>query len=527
MYHRKIPRHKIATREIIREISSISRELKRQVALIITRRGNIAYVIVGDNKSIHIPDLGRYRTGSGRLNGLRCIHTHLNNEHISNEDITDMSLLGMDLMVSVQVNEKGIPGIIDYAHILPENPKRKGWSSTTLKDIGQLDINFEELIRSLEDEISRTAGKSREQKKERAILISVTTGSGTKAMQSLDELKALAASNELQVVDTVIQRTKKINPRFLMGKGRLGEIVLKCIQKGADLVIFDNELTPTQVKVLTDHTELRIIDRSQLILDIFSRRAVTREGKIQVELAQLKYLLPRLATKNTAMSRLTGGIGGRGPGETKLEINRRRARERIARLNNELNKISKQREKRRRLRNVNRLPIISIVGYTNAGKSTLLNTLTQSHIGANNRLFDTLDTSSRRLRFPREREVIITDTVGFIRDLPEDLMDAFAATLEELDDADLLLHVIDASSPRLEEQIKIVDKTLAQLDLLSVQTILVLNKADLLNENELRGLARTTDGVAISAIKRNTLHPLLERIENFMWREDVKVENIT
>ncbi len=484
-------------------------------------------MIVGDNKSIHIPDLGRYRTGSGRLNGLRCVHTHLNSEPISKEDITDMSLLGMDLMVTVQVNEEGIPGIIEYAHILPENPKSKGWSSTTLNDIGRLDVNFEELIRSLEDEISRKTGKSKQQKKERALLISITTGSRKKAIESLDELKALASSNELQVVDTVIQRTRKINPRILMGKGRLGEIVLKCIQKDADLIIFDNELTPTQVKVLTDDTELRIIDRSQLILDIFSRRAVTREGKIQVELAQLKYLLPRLATKNTAMSRLTGGIGGRGPGETKLEINRRRARERIARLNNELKKISIQREKRRKLRNVNRLPVISIVGYTNAGKSTLLNTLTRSHIGANNRLFDTLDTSSRRLRFPREREVIITDTVGFIRDLPEDLMDAFAATLEELDDADLLLHVIDASSPRVEEQIEIVDRTLSRLGLLSVPRILVLNKADLVNKDDLRGLARTIDGVAVSAINRNTLHTLLEKIENYMWRGNMRFENIT
>ena len=484
-------------------------------------------MIVGDNKSIHIPDLGRYRTGSGRLNGLRCVHTHLNSEPISKEDITDMSLLGMDLMVTVQVNEEGIPGIIEYAHILPENPKSKGWSSTTLNDIGRLDVNFEELIRSLEDEISRKTGKSKQQKKERALLISITTGSRKKAIESLDELKALASSNELQVVDTVIQRTRKINPRILMGKGRLGEIVLKCIQKDADLIIFDNELTPTQVKVLTDDTELRIIDRSQLILDIFSRRAVTREGKIQVELAQLKYLLPRLATKNTAMSRLTGGIGGRGPGETKLEVNRRRARERIARLNNELKKISIQREKRRKLRNVNRLPVISIVGYTNAGKSTLLNTLTRSHIGANNRLFDTLDTSSRRLRFPREREVIITDTVGFIRDLPEDLMDAFAATLEELDDADLLLHVIDASSPRVEEQIEIVDRTLSRLGLLSVPRILVLNKADLVNKDDLRGLARTIDGVAVSAINRNTLHILLEKIENYMWRGNMRFENIT
>ena len=438
-----------------------------------------------------------------------------------------MALLGMDLMAIVRVDGEGIPGAIDYAHILPENPQNRGWLVTSVSDIGQIDLNFEVFIKSLEDEISRTGGKRRDQKKEKAILISVTTQSNDRANESLDELNALAVSNNLEVVDRVTQRIKKANPRFLIGKGRLGELVLKCIRKGAELLIFDNELTPTQVKLLTDYTELKIIDRSQLILDIFSRRAVTREGKIQVELAQLKYLLPRLATKNTAMSRLTGGIGGRGPGETKLEINRRRARERIARLNSELKKIKIQREKRRRLRNINRLPIISIVGYTNAGKSTLLNHLTQSSIGANNRLFDTLDTSSRRLRFPRDREVIITDTVGFIRDLPEDLMKAFEATLEELHDADLLLHVVDASSPRMREQIKIVDKILSELELLSVPLILVLNKADLLEHDEIMNLSRAYKGVAISAIHRESLHPLLEQIEKYIWKEDIVVKNIS
>jgi GTP-binding protein HflX len=275
-------------------------------------------------------------------------------------------------------------------------------------------------------------------------------------------------------------------------------------------------LTPAQVKSLTDFTELKIIDRSQLILDIFSRRAVTREGKIQVELAQLKYLLPRLATKNTAMSRLTGGIGGRGPGETKLEINRRRARERIAGLNRELLKIRRQREERRRLRNKRGLPIISIVGYTNAGKSTLLNTLTQSKVGARNRLFETLDPSSRRLRFPEDREAIVTDTVGFLRNLPESLMEAFAATLEELHEADLLLHVVDAASPRIEEQIKTVEDILARLDLNRIPSLLVLNKSDLVKGDDLVSLCKTWRGIPISAINQDSLHRLLSKIKGFL-----------
>ncbi len=319
------------------------------------------------------------------------------------------------------------------------------------------------------------------------------------------------------MVGRVIQQIRRADPRFLIGKGKVSELVHRCLQTDSNLLIFNRELTPAQVKSLTDVTDLRIIDRSQLILDIFAKRAVTREGKIQVELAQLKYLLPRLATKNTAMSRLTGGIGGRGPGETKLEINRRRVRERITRLNRELEEIRRQRQERRRLRNVRDLPVISIVGYTNAGKSTLLNGLTRSRVAVRNRMFETLDPSSRRLRFPREREGIITDTVGFIRDLPEDLMEAFAATLEELHDADLLLHVIDATSPRMEDQIKTVEQVLEKLELTAKPVVLVLNKTDLLDPEAASALEKRTGGVAVSAIHPPTLLPLIDRVEAAIW----------
>ncbi|MFC1892186.1 GTPase HflX [Thermodesulfobacteriota bacterium] len=479
----------------------------------------MAYVIVGDNRHIMIPDLGRFRTGTGRLNGIRCIHTHLFEEPLTKDDITDLVLLGLDLMVCIQAGKEGIPGRISYAHILPENPQGKGWQVSDIPDLGQLDLDFDGFIQSLEDELSRRNGRKTLASEERAVLVGVGTGTAGDARESLAELKALAESNNLEVMDAVVQNVKKANPRFLIGKGRLSDLVLRCLQTGSNLLVFDNELTPAQVKTLTDSTELKIIDRSQLILDIFSRRAVTREGKIQVELAQLKYLLPRLATKNTAMSRLTGGIGGRGPGETKLEVNRRRARERIARLNRELKKISRQREERRRLRNSKGLPVISIVGYTNAGKSTLLNILTRSKVGARNRLFETLDPSSRRLRFPREREAIITDTVGFIRSLPDSLMEAFAATLEELNDADLLLHVVDAASPRMEEQIEIVDGVLGKLELKGIPTLLVFNKADLITPLEAIGLEKMSDGVAISALNPETCHPLLARIEEFLWSD--------
>ncbi|MCD6296716.1 MAG: GTPase HflX, partial [Deltaproteobacteria bacterium] len=346
LYRRRISSHEIISHELTRQISAISSEIKRQVALLMTRKGKVACVVVGDNKHIRIPDISSYRLGPGRLKGLRCIHTHLDGEPLSREDVADLVLLGLDLMVCIEVDDKGIPGPISFANILPDNRDGKGWIVNRVPDIGQLNVDFSEIIQSLEDELARTRAGRSLRKKERALIVGVTTGPGWQEEKFLDELEDLAVSDNIEVVGRVVQHINRADPRFLIRKGKLSELVLRCLQTGSNLLIFDHELTPAQVKSLTDFTELKIIDRSQLILDIFAGRAVTKEGKIQVELAQLKYLLPRLATKNTAMSRLTGGIGGRGPGETKLEINRRRVRERIARLNRELKEIKQQRGQR-------------------------------------------------------------------------------------------------------------------------------------------------------------------------------------
>jgi GTPase len=517
LYRRKVPAENLVSQELARRLAWISKELNRQVAVLLTRKGEVAYVIVGDKKHIHIPDTSRFRSGGGRLKGLRCVHTHLSGEDLSEEDLTDMALLALDLIACIKVDQAGLPGEISYAHILPQARNGENWEIARASDTGRLNVNFLDLIHGLEEELARSTSAKSIRKAEQAILVAVGTGPKWREEARLEELAQLARSDDLEVVEKVIQTVKRVDSHLLIGKGKLSDLALKCVQQGADLLVFDNDLTPAQVRNLADFTELRIIDRTQLILDIFSCRAVSREGKIQVELAQLQYLLPRLATKNTAMSRLTGGIGGRGPGETKLEINRRRVHERIARLSHELTGIGRQRQGRRRLRAAKGLPVISIVGYTNAGKSTLLNALTHSRVAVKNRLFETLDPSSRRLRFPREREAIITDTVGFIRDLPASLMDAFASTLEELHDADLLLHVLDATSAEVEDQRETVEMVLERIGIHLLPRLLVVNKVDLLEEGEGRNLAEKIGGIPISAVHPSSLTPLVTEMAKLIW----------
>jgi len=283
------------------------------------------------------------------------------------------------------------------------------------------------------------------------------------------------------------------------------------------VILFDQDLAPAQLEAVAEATELKVLDRTQLILDIFARRALSADGKVQVELAQLRYRLPRLGVRQQALSRLTGGIGGRGPGETRLEIDLRRARDRIRHLENQLEALSRGRAQRRRRRLARDVPIVSLVGYTNAGKSTLLNALTRSETVAEDRLFATLDTATRRLRLPREREVLVTDTVGFIRRLPPDLIRAFRATLDELADADLLLHVVDVSHPGFEDQIEAVGKILAELGLGDVPQLLVLNKADRVEPETARALCRRLGAVAVSALDPATFPPLLDALRDRLW----------
>jgi GTP-binding protein HflX len=413
----------VLTHDLCRRMTELSWETGRQLGVLIDRRGAVRKALVGDARSLTIPTLDGRRVGHGRLRGLRLLHTHLDGAPLDREDLTDLAMLRLDMIVAIAVEEEGLPGPAHIAHLLPPNASGEVWRILDPIHPSLIDMDFLAFVKALEDEIGREVrARSVPGAEERAILVGKTSGPLWEIEESLKELEDLARSCQVEVVGKAIQRREFPDPRYVVGRGKLQEIVIEALQCGAGMLVFDVELSPDQVRSVGDFTELKVIDRSQLILDIFARRARTADGKVQVELAQLKYALPRLGEKDDALSRLTGGIGGRGPGETKLEIDRRRIRARIQSLEKQTALLGARRAVRRRLRGRNRIPIISIVGYTNAGKSTLLNTLTKSDILAEDKLFATLDPTSRRLRFPRDTEVIITDTVGFIQDLPQTLV---------------------------------------------------------------------------------------------------------
>ncbi|MCB9494352.1 MAG: GTPase HflX [Desulfobacteraceae bacterium] len=523
LYYEKTSPDLIISFETAEKMAVLSKLIKRQIGVLIDRRGNIETVIIGTNQQILIPDLSAYRASSGRLRGLRCVHTHLKpDEGLSSDDLSDLALLRLDLICAITINSQGTPEGIFYAHLIFDEKSKTPYYISEKKELYALNNNCLELISSIEDEISKKSPVSKKGKSsEKAILINASDQSKYEAENSLDELEELAKTAGVETVERIFQSRKKPDPKFLIGKGKINELSITALSKDASIIIFDQELSPSQINSISQALDIKVIDRTQLILDIFASRAKTREGKLQVALAQQKYLLPRLIMQqNTAFSRLAGGIGGRGPGETKLETDRRRAREQINRLEKELKKVQQTREKQRAKREKNNVPVISIIGYTNAGKSTLLNTLTQSEVISENKLFATLDPTSRRLRFPREREVIITDTVGFIRDLPKDLKTAFKATLEELESADILLHVADISNPFMENQIEAVNNIVSELKLSHIPMIMALNKADLVEEEIIEVLEKKYNAVSIIAKKR----PSLENLYNIL---DKKLDDIT
>ncbi|PKN57239.1 MAG: GTPase HflX [Deltaproteobacteria bacterium HGW-Deltaproteobacteria-14] len=503
-------------------MAAISGDIRRQVGVILDRRGHVQHVIVGDADKLQLPDLGRQRAGKSRFRGVRLIHTHVLGEGLNRDDLTDLSLLQLDVIGVLQVGADGHATTLELAHLIPPIPGGESWEVVAPTAIGEVDLPFTAFIEDLEAQFRVTQGVvATRDGQTRAIAVHITDGpvDATAVTSSLLELQELARTAGVTFVDTIVQRRRKPDPKFAIGQGKLEELVLATMHGDADLVVFDQDLTPAQARSIAEMVELKVIDRTQLILDIFATRATSKAGKLQVELAQLKYSLPRLAGRNTALSRLAGGIGGRGPGETKLEIDRRRAKDRINTLQKRIEDLGRERQHRRRRRTESELPVVAIVGYTNAGKSTLLNTLTGATVLAEDKLFATLDPTTRRLRFPNEVEIVLTDTVGFIRDLPEDLVAAFKATLEELAEADILLHVVDIATDGWEERMDAVERILRELEVHDKPVQVVFNQADRHPDpRSLAALCRRYGAIATSAIDKQSLRPLTEALIAFQRR---------
>ncbi len=541
----RTPVRDVVNRELIKRASKLASDLGRFIGVLIQRDGRISHVVLGGTGILYLPDLGRFRLSKARLRRLRLIvfppesegqlkkFRNINSSIAVNEEksflspeistdlITDLEKLRFDLVAVVSSSISGGSYPVSLVHLEPipgqtgvftETLPSKELSFTHAEDVNNLDLDFEQFISELEQRFSASQNEGIILGQEKVILVGAYSNiRDSKA--SIEELAELARTAGLSVVDTIIQVRKKLDPRTLVGKGKLESIVLEALDLGVDLIIFDKELSPGQLRSITNSTELRVLDRSMLILDIFAQRAVSSEGRLQVELAQLRYSLPRLTETDTGLSRLTGGIGGRGPGETKLEIGRRRARKRITDLEKKISKVTAQRDLRRERRRERGVPVVALVGYTNAGKSTLLNCLTSSKVVAEDKLFATLDPTTRRMRFPDEREVVFVDTVGFIRELPKELVSAFRATLEEIGEADLLIHVVDSTNPECEKQITVVRETLAGLGYGSHPEILVFNKVDRLSVLERESFKKHFDSLAISAINREGMEKLITAVQ--------------
>ena len=517
LYRRKVEADTVVSFDRARNMMQISREISRQVGLIVNRRGVVEFVIVGDRERIHIPALSSERVGRARFRGLRLIHTHLNGELLSKEDLTDLALLQLDLVACI-LERPGEPvELIQLGYLIPNNKKGQVWDFIGPVPVDELDINLTEFINELEGEFVKERGTfyvTKAEGREECVLVIVVFPRKPKNVEErIAELKDLSYSVGLSVLDAVVQRPKELHAKFLVGQGKIEEIAMKSRQLGAGMLVFDEELTPSQLNSISSLTELKVIDRNQLILDIFAARAKTSEAKLQVELAQLRYILPRLGQKATALSRLTGGIGGRGPGETKLEVNRRRIDEKISFLEKKLDEVRKTRERKREKRRGAGIPVVSIVGYTNSGKSTLLNLLTKSSVEVQERFFSTLTPTTRLIKYPSRKQIVLTDTVGFIEDLPEVLLRAFVATLEELEDATILLHLVDLSSPDFEERMETVDAMLDRLRLSGKRRLLVFNKIDLLDRKMVRTLESRFSAVSISCVTEEGIEKLVQTLE--------------
>ena len=513
LYRRRIPPEKVVTLDVARECADLTFETRRQIGLLVNRQGQVESVIIGNGHELEIPNLSRTRSGIRLLRGVRLVHTHLKNQPLTQDDLTDLALLRLDLIMALGVGKSGGLQDVFVAHNVPHSATDQGYKQLEPCSFESFQMNCQEFIQSLEQDILKGCQVSKEGTREgRALLVSVGTGHVSFQQERLDELQELVRAQDVEVLGCVTQRPASIHPKYVVGSGKMKDLAIQALQSGADMLIFDQDLTPAQVRGISELTDLRVLDRSQVILDIFAKRAHSHIGNIQVELAQLRYRLPRLAQSSTAFSRLAGGIGTRGPGETKLETDRRRIRERIQHLERDLESIGQGRHEQRKRRVKRGMPVVSIIGYTNAGKSTLFNALTDSQVSVKDRVFETLDTVSRGWYLPGLGEVILTDTVGFIRDLPKDLVAAFQTTLQELQEADVLVHVIDAHAQNPDQHITAVEHILTELGLQDIPCFRFFNKGDLIEQEDMQRLCSRYKAIGGSALEEASLEVIQREI---------------
>lgn len=526
LYELAVPAGQLVTREIAELMLAVTAELQREVAVYINRQGKVLQVSVGDDATVDLPEI-RQRKSENRLSGVRCVHTHPSSDtRLSAPDLSSLRSMRFDVMAAIGMKDGRIYG--SMAFLSGELTESGGYVVHGTKELSIGDLNrynLMQLVTAINKELGRNQLKETEKRQERAILAGVdynASAGGWSIEDSLMELKGLAETAGAQVAGKVIQRKAKPDNAFFLGRGKVDEIGMLAQNVEADLLIVDDEISPSQQRNLEMSTGLRVVDRTALILDIFAQRARSAAGKLQVELAQLRYNLPRLGGQGLVLSRQGGGIGTRGPGETKLEMDRRRIHGRIHDLEERIAKLKNQRQLHRTQRKNSRIPTAALVGYTNAGKSTLLNALAAGdEVLAEDKLFATLDPTTRLVELDEKQELLLTDTVGFIQKLPHTLVSAFQATLEETVEADLLLHVVDASDANYELQIKAVMEVLREIGAQDKPSMFVFNKADKLpeaerdNEYVAARMLQGRDGVVISAKDEQGLKMLREKIKSF------------
>lgn len=520
---RTISRDRYVGPDLAHELAALSVRLNRRIGLYVNRAGEVEHVILGSATHLEVPQPPPTRRAHGRLSGIRLIETVLDDvrssaDHsINKNDLADLQHFRLDSLIEVRALGNSTCKTVRVAHLLPPNNVGETYRESEDIKLENLPADFDKAIASLEAEFAERAPKVRDVKgKTRAVVVALLDGPGIHEEDAIAEISELTRSAGAAVVDRMLVKLRRIDPASYLTSGKVEEVELRAIRANADIIVLDRELSPVQARNLEQHLRFGIVDRTALILDIFGQRAQSTDGKMQVELARLKYEMPRVSLERGTRSRIGGGgIGAMvGGGETAAQLTRRRIRDRISELEKRIEQLSQRRQEQRKQRQRAHTRVVSLVGYTNAGKSTLFNALTGAQVIAEDKLFATLDPTARKLYLRDDGpEVVLTDTVGFIRDLPKDLVNAFRATLEGLSEADLLVHVADAANPAVSDHLEAVDRTLRELGIADKPILLLFNKKDRVDPDDFAPIAARYGGKLISAIDQDDIRSIRSWID--------------